>query len=478
VRHIVQKSDAAHGSISRNEHIVLTTDSHDWLKRHSTDFVSTNPTVPLSEAEKKCVARIVGSARVIGLGEMTHGSHEIFRAKDRLLRHLMHNHDVTVIVLEANFAATDVLNAFVLNDRGDPKAALVETGFWSCANEETLEFVMWLAKHNASAEKKVHVYGCDVQSMDDTRRTLTRILRDSLQRRLIPEAAVEDAIQHLAALPSDWELNELVKPLFEELDQKHPNVERVAEIQRKHAEFISAAQQHARDTVKLLSGIENSLSEKLAPDDHFLLIRCSRLLNMCLETFADWRARDRYMAENVLAIGERHPGERMVLTSGNWHIARTPIGIAGTDEFVTMGSLVADRLGDKYRAIGSAFHSGRFLGVAGTDSSTNDIIVDAHIPRPDAWEYVFNEYAQGSTSPSQAFIADFRTARSSGDALSWSKSLKMNIGEARARQTYEATFIPQRPELQYDALLFVATTTPISVLPQYYSYSREKWRRP
>jgi hypothetical protein len=83
VRQLVQMSDAAQGSINRNEPIVLTNDSHEWLKRHSTDFVSTNPTVPLSEAEKKCFARIVGSARVIGLGEMTHGSHKIFRAKDR-----------------------------------------------------------------------------------------------------------------------------------------------------------------------------------------------------------------------------------------------------------------------------------------------------------------------------------------------------------------------------------------------------------
>ena len=51
----------------------------------------------------------------------------------------------------------------------------------------------------------------------------------------------------------------------------------------------------------------------------------------------------------------------------------------------------------------------------------------------------------------------------------------MNVGEAGSLQDYEATFFPQRPHLQYDGLVFVRETTPISVLPEYYAAASSKW---
>ncbi|MEZ6091662.1 MAG: hypothetical protein R3C05_27340 [Pirellulaceae bacterium] len=49
----------------------------------------------------------------------------------------------------------------------------------------------------------------------------------------------------------------------------------------------------------------------------------------------------------------------------------------------------------------------------------------------------------------------------------------MNLGEAAAKKCYDQTFMPMRPTLQYDALVYVTNTTPIEVLPEYYAY----WNR-
>ncbi len=44
----------------------------------------------------------------------------------------------------------------------------------------------------------------------------------------------------------------------------------------------------------------------------------------------------------------------------------------------------------------------------------------------------------------------------------------MHLGEAAPQQSYEATFVPQSPHRQYDALLFVTKTTPSTILDSYY----------
>jgi erythromycin esterase-like protein len=310
---------------------------------------------------------------------------------------------------------------------------------------------------------------------------LTRILRAASQQRTVAREAAENAIQRVAELPGDGEMFARVKPLLAELDAKHPHLERLADLQGKQSEFIAAARQQVRDIVGLLNDVETELSGKATPDDCFLFGRCVRSIEMCLDTLdfdKGWRARDRHMAEHVSCICRRHPGERVVLTSGNWHIARVPIELSGMADYVTMGSLLAEKLGDKYRTLGSAFHGGRYLGVAGIGSSTEDIVVETHVPRPDTWEYFWNLHARDSAAPAPGFLVDFRAARSSDEESPWPPGLKMNIGEARASQPYEATFVSQRPDLQYDAMLFLIESTPLTVLPQYYLVSRQKWGAP
>ena len=45
----------------------------DWFAKHASALESSNPMVPLSEAEKEFVGKLVRAVEVIGLGEMTHG---------------------------------------------------------------------------------------------------------------------------------------------------------------------------------------------------------------------------------------------------------------------------------------------------------------------------------------------------------------------------------------------------------------------
>lgn len=230
------------------------------------------------------------------------------------------------------------------------------------------------------------------------------------------------------------------------------------------------------DVTTLLSKLETIVAEKSGTEECFYFRRCIRLLEQCLDYYIfdqGGRPRDRHMAENILALRDLYAQRRFVLTSGNWHISRVSIPIEGTDDYVTMGSILADVLGEKYCAIGTAFCEGTYLGVAGDSSTNDDVVVETHVPKSDTFEYSLNAFAKETASPN--FMVDFRHNRLDIQPFPWPDTLRMNVGEAAPKQSYDATFLPQRSERQFDGLLYLTKTTPITVLPDYYLYSRKKW---
>ena len=65
-----------------------------WLDARTSVLATTDPPVDASQSDADLAAidRIIGSARVIALGEDTHGTSEFFRMKDRVLRYLVEQH--------------------------------------------------------------------------------------------------------------------------------------------------------------------------------------------------------------------------------------------------------------------------------------------------------------------------------------------------------------------------------------------------
>ena len=107
-----------------------------WVRERATKFESCRPQVALSPREQQAVDRIVGDAAVIALGDMTHGSKEILHARERVLRFLIQERHVSIIVIEACFAATRRLNNYLVSGAGTAVESLTSTEYWSCLNRE------------------------------------------------------------------------------------------------------------------------------------------------------------------------------------------------------------------------------------------------------------------------------------------------------------------------------------------------------
>jgi erythromycin esterase len=107
--------------------------------------------------------RVIGTARMVTLGEATHGSREFFQLKHRLLEFLATEMGFTIFSIEANMPEAYRLNDYVLNGAGDPAQLLRGMYFWTWDTEEVLDMIRWIREFNKSGKGRVQFTGFDMQ---------------------------------------------------------------------------------------------------------------------------------------------------------------------------------------------------------------------------------------------------------------------------------------------------------------------------
>lgn len=133
----------------------------DWLRAHAVPFDTDDP--DHEDSDLIPILRMVGNARVVGLGEGTHGTREFFRMKDRLVRALVRDLGFRLFAMESNLPETELLNHYVLTGEGDPRALLRGMRLWTWNTEEVLALVQWMRAYNDSGQDPVRFFGFDMQ---------------------------------------------------------------------------------------------------------------------------------------------------------------------------------------------------------------------------------------------------------------------------------------------------------------------------
>lgn len=111
---------------------------------------------------------LIGDARIVSLGEPTHGTREAFQLKHRLLEYLVTELGFTLFSIEASSPESFRLNDYVLRGQGDPRALIKGMYFWTWDTEEVLAMVEWMRTYNQSAladgRRPVQFTGFDMQT--------------------------------------------------------------------------------------------------------------------------------------------------------------------------------------------------------------------------------------------------------------------------------------------------------------------------
>lgn len=237
----------------------------DWVKQHA---------VPLQTVEAghgfddlAPIRDMVGDARIVSLGESTHGTREIFQMKHRMLEYLVEEMGFTIFGIEASFPDCVAINDYVMHGRGDPEVALHGQGFWTWDTEEVLDLIKWMRAYNENPahETQLKFYGYDMQVTTPALDVAIPYLRqfdegraDALAERLAPlrdpmlfrnhstwqeedRAAITSAVEDLLAT-------------FDEGQAAMTNVTGVADwsMARQHAVIVSQFEEMLRVNARMM----------------------------------------------------------------------------------------------------------------------------------------------------------------------------------------------------------------------------------
>ena len=109
----------------------------------------------------------IGDARVVLLGEATHGTSEFYRMRTRITQELIRRRGFRAVAVEADWPDAAAVDRYVRNKQVHPRQWVPFSRFptWMWRNRETQSLIEWLRMHNAEAQHDVSFSGLDLYSM-------------------------------------------------------------------------------------------------------------------------------------------------------------------------------------------------------------------------------------------------------------------------------------------------------------------------
>jgi erythromycin esterase len=300
----------------------------DWIRGQAIPLLT--PRAGHGFADLAPVRDVVGSARVVGLGEATHGTREHFQMKHRLLEYLVSELGFSVFAMENNWPESEAVDEYVRTGQGDLAQALSEL-FLVYNTEEVVDLIHWMRQWNAvPGHRQVRFYGFDMQAGAMAADRLTVRLQQ-----VAPALAAEVA-PALAKLAADERAD---GPTDEGLAA-------VAAVLPKIAARLG--------TQAAAAGRQGLV------DRHYVQV-LRQYIDFGSDPLGNPQVRDRAMADNVRWIADvAEPGSRLVLWAHNEHIADQNV------RFTSMGHHLEAELGKDYLRVGFLFHHGGFQAVDAT----------------------------------------------------------------------------------------------------------------
>ncbi|MFH8405236.1 erythromycin esterase family protein [Streptomyces sp. NPDC018019] len=296
-------------------------------------------------ADLRALSAMIGDAKVVGLGEATHGSHEFFTMKQRLFRHLVEEKGFTTFALELSWSAGLEIDAYLQTGKGDArrvaKHALANSP-WD--REEFVSLITWMRDYNRRhPHHTVHFMGDDIgaPSIDDA--FFDRVT--GYVQRTHPEALPQLNELYAGLRPIDDVFAYLRKPMAER--------QRLAAKAQQALELITSRKGAGGDAYEAYAWAEQN-ARYIAQTTEFLTMDVEDPASLT----AAQRFRDQVMAQNI-TWWQRRTGHKILLSAQNDHVGY----VAGDPQLYpkTQGSFLRDTMGKGYLPIGFTFYRGSFL---------------------------------------------------------------------------------------------------------------------
>jgi erythromycin esterase len=347
-----------------------------WLENNCTTIKTVQAESGFDDLEP--LKQLIGDARIVGLGENTHGTSEVFKMKHRLVEFLSTKMNFTIFAIEANMPEAYKLNDYVLHGNGDPKSLLKGMYFWTWNTQEVLNMITWMRKFNVSGKGIVQFTGFDMQ--------FYQVALDNISK---------FSEKHDKLLKSKIDS---ISGLFKKL-----NYNGIRAIENR--DELAILKNKCEKVLLYLTASHANFSKIIGYSDYKWLIQNANIMVQCAElgqrSGGSYSFRDECMAKNITWILDNNPNSKIILWAHNEHIAK---------QKGSMGRNLLEKYGDKYYNIGFLSNSGTYTAGNSSRLSSKNILLEG---KPGSFEYSFHKTGIPS------FFFDFSQVKENEPTSKW-----------------------------------------------------------
>ncbi|HEX5068742.1 MAG TPA: erythromycin esterase family protein [Vicinamibacterales bacterium] len=330
----------------------------DAVKRHA---------IPLLERpdDYDALLDLIGDARLVLIGEASHGTHEFYRHRALITRRLIQEKGFAAVAAEADWPDAYRVNRYVRHESEDATAVAALGDFrrfpsWMWRNVDVVDFADWLRSHNSrqTPQTRAGFYGLDLYSLHASMAAVLRYLAKA------DPAAAERARRHYACFDR-----------FGEEPQEYAYAARLGmtpTCEREVVRELVDLRRHAADYARR--------DGRIAADEYFFAEQNARLVanaeeyyrTMLGDRIESWNRRDRHMAETLRELlrflDRTGPPAKVVVWAHNSHLGDARATEMGHGGELNLGQLAREEFGAGAVLVGMTTHTGTVTAADDWDS--------------------------------------------------------------------------------------------------------------
>ncbi|MBS1533359.1 MAG: erythromycin esterase family protein [Bacteroidetes bacterium] len=393
----------------------------------------------------------IGDARIVMLGEASHGTHEYYSWRAAISKRLIAEKGFNFIAVEGDWPDCYRVNRYIkgYTDAGE-SALKVLTSFkrwptWMWANWEMVAFSEWLHKHNRDLpnNKKVGFYGLDVYSLWESMEAIQEYLK-----RVDPAS---------------------VKIVNEALNCFEPYKKGEGQEYARACMFVPELCQP--EVVQLLTQIRKKLPQYNTDHENVFSAEQNALVAVKAEKYYNamllggphtWNIRDEHMADTLERLMKFHGGNsKAIIWAHNTHVGDARATDMSGEGMFNIGELARVKHHEKgVVLVGFGSYEGSVIAGRQWGARLQRMSVPA--AQKGSWEYLAHRAGEGN----KLFLTD---------DLMDDVFMEHHIGHRAIGVVYNpeyesyGNYVPTVIPLRYDAFIFIDRTNalhPLHVLPE------------
>ena len=402
---------------------------------------------------REVLSELIGDARIVLIGESSHGTREFYEARAEITKWLIEEKGFCAVTAEADWPDAYRVNRYVRGQGADTTAEEALRGFerfpsWMWRNVVVREFVEWLRGNNQRSTKdlqQVGFYGLDLYSLHRSMHEVITYLD-----KVDPVAAARArkryrCFDHTSA--DDGQAYGFAAAFGAGPSCEREAIEQLVDVQRNALNYVRRDGLVAED--ELFYAQQNAQVVRNAEQYYRSMFR---------GRVTSWNLRDKHMAQTLDALlthlGRRTAGPRIVVWAHNSHVGDARATEVAADGQLTLGQLVRERYRHDCRLIGFSTYTGTV-----TAASDWGGVAERKMVRPalaGSIEELFHE-----TGRPQFVVTPDGAAAAALDVVRLSRAIGVIYLPATERQSH---YFHVRPAHQFDAMIHIENTQALEPL--------------